>query len=123
LPHFQVGLWSTHLFVQFAIIYECTQKDTFAENMANELESVIKEIPSHYFWSVDHMQPDVTLHQNMSVEDFHQVIHRLKTVKKAEILCGLKIERNDPILDDGQALRNQIEQTFKTVAPLYRMAF
>jgi uncharacterized protein YktB (UPF0637 family) len=122
-PHFQVGLWPTHLFVQFAIIYECNQKHIFAENMEKELDSVKKEIPQSYFWSFDHMQPEVILHQEMNDQDFRRAIERLKNVKKAEILCGLKIERSDPILKDGQALRNQIKATFKTVAPLYRMAF
>jgi uncharacterized protein YktB (UPF0637 family) len=123
LPHFQVGLWSTHLFIQFAIIYECERKGVFAKHMASEIDMVIKHIPGHYFWSVDHMQPNVTPHRDMSRGDIDGILKRLTQVKKAEILCGLRVDRNDPILENGQALAEEIRKTFKTVAPLYKMAF
>lgn len=38
LPHFQIGLWETHVFVWFAIIYESLSK----KNMANCLKQIRK---------------------------------------------------------------------------------
>ncbi|MNF14984.1 hypothetical protein D3C80_2174000 [compost metagenome] len=48
---------------------------------------------------------------------------KLKTVKKAEIMCGLRLERNDPLLNDGDKLLETIESTFATLLPLYKAAF
>jgi uncharacterized protein YktB (UPF0637 family) len=123
-PHFQVGMWSTHLFIQFAIIYESNQhKKLFANYLENNLTSVMKSVPKSYFWSLDHMKPEVTLHQDMSKEDFAVMIDKLKHVKKSEIMCGIQIDQNDPAASNGDELINKIEQTFETLLPLYRNAY
>lgn len=122
-PHFQVGLWSSHLFIQFAIIYECVNKKTFAEHLSQNLPTIIKQIPDNFFWSRDHMQPGVTPHAMMSEQDLLAMSERLVQVNKAEALCGLIIQRDDPILKDGQALLSKIEETFNILLPLYKMAF
>ncbi|MEK5029086.1 MULTISPECIES: DUF1054 family protein [unclassified Paenibacillus] len=48
---------------------------------------------------------------------------KLKEVKKAEITCGLRIDKDDPILSDEDKLLELIRQTFETLLPLYRMSF
>lgn len=121
-PHFQVGLWSTHLFVQFAIIYESNNKIVFAEQLEKQLDNIRGTIPEHFFWSLDHMQPGVTLHSQMTDESFMQLIYKLRHVKKSEIMCGIQIQRDDPILTDGTALEARIEQTFEQVLPLYQLS-
>jgi uncharacterized protein YktB (UPF0637 family) len=123
LPHFQVGLWSSHLFIQFAVIYECTNKALFAKRLSKELAAVKGAIPGDYYWSADHTEPDSTLHANMSGKDFKLLISRLKTVKNAEILCGKEWTRDDPVVADGERLREEIAAAFQTLAPLYRLAF
>jgi uncharacterized protein YktB (UPF0637 family) len=122
-PHFQVGLWSTHLFIQFAIIYESNNKAIFAEHFTEQLMEIRAMIPGSFFWSLDHMQPEVTLHREMNDETFGQLIHKLKHIKKAEALCGIEIKRDDPILLDPNALEAKIESTFRQVMPLYKIAF
>jgi uncharacterized protein YktB (UPF0637 family) len=122
LPHFQVGLWSTHLFVQFAIIYECGRKSVFADGVIRELGRIRQEIPEHFYWSGDHTVPEVTPHAEMNEAELVALANRLKNVKKAEALCGLRIEKNDPLLQDGERLVKCVEQTFETLLPLYRLA-
>jgi uncharacterized protein YktB (UPF0637 family) len=122
-PHFQVGLWSTHLFIQFAIIYECNNKILFAERVLDKLQNIRKTIPDHFFWSGDHMDPSFTMDKDLSDESLAQLIERLKTVKKAEILCGIELKRDDARLRDPAALSAVIEATFEQVLPLYRLAF
>lgn len=122
LPHFQLGLWSTHLFIQFGVIYECPYKEQFASQLAKNEKQVRMLIPDHYYWSVDHMKPDVILDSEMDGKQFAHLIHRLKTVKKAEALCGLKIERDDPVLADGERFLQLAENTFKQLMPLYQLA-
>jgi len=121
-PHFQVGIWPTHVFAQFAIIYECPDKSTFADNAVRELASVRKAVPKSFVWSKDHMVPEGTAHGRLSDEELSEWLRRLKTVKAAEITCGIHIDREDPVLADGEAFLRKAEKTFKTLMPLYRMA-
>lgn len=122
-PHFQVGLWSTHLFVQFAVIYESPNKETFARHLEKKLAAVRKSVPADFRWSTDHMQPDSKLHGDMTKADFADMIDKLKRVKKTEALCGIRIERDDPLLTAPDKLADAIKQTFERVMPLYRIAF
>ncbi|MNB83402.1 hypothetical protein D3C75_302390 [compost metagenome] len=123
LPHFQTGMFSTHLFAVFAIIYESPNKIAFADALADNLDMVRKELPGNYFWSTDHLDPRGTMHRDMGRVQFEELIRRLKEVKKAEVTCGLRIERNDPVLGDGAALLQLVESTFEKLLPLYRMSF
>jgi uncharacterized protein YktB (UPF0637 family) len=123
-PHFQVGMWSTHLFIQFAIIYESDRhKAIFANYMENNLTELKNIVPGHFFWSLDHMKPEVTLHQDMSREDFAEMIEKVKRIKKSEIMCGIQIDRHDPAASNEELLTRKIESTFETLLPLYRNAF
>lgn len=122
-PHFQIGMWSTHVFIQFAIIYESQNKTIFADHVQKKLTSVRKSIPDHYFWSIDHTQPEVQLHGSLKKHDLEHMLERLRTVKKSEILCGLRLERDDATVRDGSALLHKAEETFETLMPLYRMGF
>jgi uncharacterized protein YktB (UPF0637 family) len=121
-PHFQVGLWQTHVFVWFALIYESPLKIDFSRNALPEVASLKKNIPSNYLWSADHTKPEALLAEKMTKKELATMIERLRTVKKAEILCGIRIDREDPILQDGQALQDKIIETYKTLAPLYKLA-
>jgi uncharacterized protein YktB (UPF0637 family) len=122
-PHFQVGLWQSHLFAQFAVIYESTNKAVFAERMARSLDDIRRIVPGHYIWSSDHTKPEAARLDAMSDKDLLQFADKLKHVKKAEALCGIHVDRDDPVLQDGGKLLALFEQTFETLQPLYRMAF
>jgi uncharacterized protein YktB (UPF0637 family) len=122
-PHFQVGMWSTHLFIQFAIIYECPNKNVFAKHVKEQLRDVMEAVPSHFFWSTDHMKPDVTPHSGMNEAALAAAADRLERVKQAEILCGLSLAPSDPTVKDGDKLLEVIGSTFETLMPLYRISF
>lgn len=122
-PHFQIGLFQSHLFIQFAIIYECRNKQLFAQQALDKLDELRQTVPGHYVWSGDHMVAGGTPHQEMSREALHSLIARLQHVKAAEVLCGLELDRHDPLLQDGERLIAVIEQTFETLLPLYRLSF
>ncbi|WP_078430621.1 YktB family protein [Alkalihalobacterium alkalinitrilicum] len=118
LPHFQIGLFETHLFVWFAVIYECPIKQQFAEQLLSEIKNVQQQIPDHFVWSGDHTKPEATSHREA---DLQALFERLRDVKKAEILCGIHIDRNDPVISDGEKLIQKINKTFTTLSPLYRL--
>ncbi|MFC7392405.1 YktB family protein [Scopulibacillus cellulosilyticus] len=118
-PHFQIGLWSTHVFARFAIIYEAPIKESYARTLEQHVNDIYRQIPDHFVWSTDYTKPDAISQENLSKEEFHNILERLANVKKAEILCGIHIPRHDDILKNGAQLIDQLEQTFNTLAPLY----
>ncbi|MBW7473588.1 DUF1054 domain-containing protein [Paenibacillus oenotherae] len=122
-PHFQIGLFGSHLFVQFAIIYESDNKSVFADHALRQLSDMEKHIPAHFVWSGDHMVPGGDTQSELGREGLRKLLERLRTVKASEALCGIIIDRNDPLLMDGEAFIAKAEETFKTLLPLYRMAF
>ncbi|WP_160720257.1 YktB family protein [Bacillus sp. USDA818B3_A] len=122
LPHFQIGLWNTHLFVWFAVIYEAPQKEVMAERFIKKAAKIYKEIPKEFSWSLDHTKPDTIKHEQLSKNDLLAQFERLKTIKKAELLCGFTMERDRAIELGSQGLLEQLESVFTTVAPLYKIA-
>ncbi|GAF63923.1 hypothetical protein BTS2_0815 [Bacillus sp. TS-2] len=122
LPHFQVGLFDSHVFVWFAVIYECPIKASFAELLLKHPNKWLKEIPKDFVWSTDHMKPDALKHGDLKKQDLIDMFTKLKEVKKAELLCGIHINRDEQILQNGPAFVDKIEQTFKILTPLYNVA-
>lgn len=123
LPHFQVGMFSSHLFIIFAVIYESPNKTTFGKNLETNTNKFNKIIPDHFYWSMDHMDPQGKLHGDTSTEDLHAMANKLLTVKKSEILCGLRISNDDSVLSDGEQLISLIQSTFEKLLPLYKESF
>lgn len=123
LPHFQVGLFSSHLFIVFAVIYESPNKTILGNYLEKHADEMIKTVPDDFFWSMDHMKPGGTPNKEVDTTLLHKMAHSLQTVKKSELLCGLSIPRDKPLLRDGDKLIETIEQTFETVLPLYKASF
>lgn len=120
LPHFQIGLWETHVFVWFAVIYESPIKVDFASKLEENKEDILSHIPEDFVWSVDHTKPEAAPHSDVDDETFSKMTERLKTVKKAEILCGRQLQRGDDRLKDPEAFIEFCRETFQTLEPLYR---
>ncbi|PYZ93289.1 hypothetical protein CR194_08835 [Salipaludibacillus keqinensis] len=119
LPHFQIGLFGSHVFVWFAVIYESPVKEELGQVFKDQLTDIKKQVPESFSWSVDHTKPEVIPHNNISNEKLEEMFERLSTIKKAELLCGLQIDSDDPLLKDGDKLVNKIEEVFDTLMPLY----
>ncbi|MGW8957231.1 YktB family protein [Paenibacillus sp. NPDC055715] len=123
LPHFEVGMFASHIFVIFAVIYESPNKTTFAQALEANLSDVRSCIPGHFYWSMDHMAPEGTEQKQMDEKDFQTIIDKLQKVKKAEVMCGIRIGRDDPLASDGAALLQTVRSAFERLLPLYRIAF
>lgn len=121
LPHFQIGLWGTHLFVWFAIIYEAPNKVEYGKKLEDMAGQLIKMIPQEFVWSIDHMKPDAIPHHELKETDLISMFQRLQTVKKAEILCGIHIPREDAAKLNEDELLDTIQNTFETLLPLYKL--
>ena len=120
-PHFQIGLWETHLFIWYAVIYEAKDKDKKGQRLASQTESIKDLIPSDYVWSVDHMKPDVIPHDTLSIDSLNNMFNRLQSVKKAELLCGYQIPREEAVKLSGDQLVDIIHDVFVHLIPLYNV--
>ncbi|MEH6946817.1 DUF1054 domain-containing protein [Bacillus sp. JJ634] len=121
MPHFQIGLWETHLFVWFAVIYEAPNKAEFGKRLEENAELLKNIVPENFVWSIDHMKPDVIPHTGLNTEDLLSMFKRLQTVKKAEILCGIQIPREEAVQLTDKELIDTIQYTFETLLPLYKL--
>jgi len=122
MPHFQIGLWESHVFIWFAIIYEAQNKSNFGHVLESKADAIYEAIPDHFVWSADHMKPEATLHGDLSKDELKEMFIRLQNVKKAEILCGLNIAKEQAIQMSPDEFLNMAESVFKTVMPLYKLA-
>ncbi|EJL42347.1 MULTISPECIES: YktB family protein [Brevibacillus] len=118
-PHFQIGLWQTHLFVWYAVIYEAPAKAQISQSFSEHLDEIVTLVPDYFHWSPDHTAPDSTSQAELGKAGVKKLVDRLAQVKKAELLCGLTIDRHDPVLADPQALLGQLENTFAVLSKLY----
>lgn len=122
MPHFQIGLWETHLFIWFAVIYEAPQKQEIAARLTKKLSKIYKEIPKEFVWSLDHTKNESYQHGQLKKEDLRSMLERLENVKKAELLCGYEINREKVLKMGSEGLLQQINEVFTKVAPLYKTA-
>ncbi|WP_019242459.1 MULTISPECIES: YktB family protein [Bacillus] len=121
MPHFQIGLWETHVFIWYAVIYEAASKVEVGKRLQKNVDFIKKNIPSDFVWSVDHMKPDSTPHNNLSKGDLENMFVRLQTVKKAELLCGIQIPQEQAIQMSGEDFLNICHETYVKLLPLYKM--
>ncbi|MBE3570206.1 MAG: DUF1054 domain-containing protein [Bacillales bacterium] len=122
LPHFQIGLWETHLFIWFAVIHEAPNKDQIGASFQKEISTIRKSIPLHYVWSDDHTKPYAIKSNELSDQKLVQLFERLQFVQKAEVLCGLHIPKEKTVNLNGTDLLSIIEDVFVHVIPLYKLS-
>ncbi|QWU46558.1 YktB family protein [Bacillus sp. NP247] len=121
LPHFQIGLWGTHAFIYFGLIYECPQKVETAHAFLEHLNDLKTNIPNNFVWSIDHTKPGVKLHETLETEDLQKIIERLATVKKAELLVGIHISPEEFSAMTNEQFLAKIESTMQPLLPLYAL--
>ncbi|MGM0851705.1 MAG: YktB family protein [Bacillota bacterium] len=120
-PHFQIGLWETHVFIWFAMIYEAPNKVEFGKKVEENADKIRSLIPGHFVWSGDHTKPDATPFSSMSQDEFIALSERVQNVKKAELLCGLHLDRDTAIKLNGNEFIQEVNNAFETLLPLYKM--
>ncbi|WP_203246093.1 YktB family protein [Sporosarcina beigongshangi] len=118
LPHFQIGLWGTHLFIILAVIYENPDKKGIAERLSGQLTS-LTSLPAGYIVSGDHMKPDVVSIDATGSAGLQGLLERLQTVKKAEFLVGRHLSREEAADMSSDQFMAFAEETFDYLLPIY----
>jgi len=121
LPHFQLGLWRTHAFIQAGVIYEAQGRAQFADLLLGNLETLQGEIPGHFRWMEDYTRPDGILQSEMTRADFERIAHRLRNKKEADCMVGLSIDRAD-VVAAGSSFAQIARQVMQTIFPIYLLA-
>lgn len=121
LPHFQIGLFDTHVFINLAVIYEAPNKTNIATSLLENM-NIIEKLPETFYISGDHMSPKTDLISE-SLENglAEKLITRFRDVKKGELIIGLKVLSEDAIKLSNKELLQQIEETFDALLPLYKL--
>lgn len=118
LPHFQIGLWQTHLFIIVAVIYENPDKKGIAERLESNLQTVTA-LPPSYIVSGDHMKPEAHNLHAMEKADLAKLLERLKTVKKAEFLIGRHLSSEEATRMTEKEFLAFTEETIDQLLPIY----
>ncbi|MDC1541851.1 DUF1054 domain-containing protein [Candidatus Pseudothioglobus singularis] len=116
-PHFQVGLFDDRIFIWLALIYEVNQKQEIAEKFLANFDQ-LKQLPDDFVVSFDHMKKDAIPVNQLEVKH----LERFRDVKKAELLIGKHLLKDDPIVSDGKLLIESVKETYQSLLPFYRMA-
>ncbi|WP_342509176.1 DUF1054 domain-containing protein [Sporosarcina sp. FSL K6-2383] len=118
LPHFQIGLWGTHLFIILAVIYENPDKKGIAERLSSQLTS-LTSLPAGYIVSGDHMKPDALKIDATGSAGIESLLERLQTVKKAEFLVGRHLSREQAADMSADEFMAFAEESFDHLLPIY----
>ncbi|WP_182199039.1 YktB family protein [Paraliobacillus salinarum] len=116
-PHFQLGLFDDHLFIWLAFIYELPGKDKIATTFLSDIDE-LHQLPESFVVSLDHMKKDA-----MSINDLTEDhLNRVRSVKKAELLIGKHLSKEEAIKLDTDQFINEVKETLDTLVPLYKKA-
>ncbi|MET1248010.1 DUF1054 domain-containing protein [Sporolactobacillus sp. STCC-11] len=121
-PHFQFGIWPTHLFFWLAIIEEYPDKKRFGDALLGRLPEIFQSTPSYFSWSADHMKDETMLHHDLDEHQLEQLFLRLTKIKKAELLCGVVISKQEAITKTENDLTSYLEEQVTKLLPLYTLA-
>ncbi|MFF2752341.1 YktB family protein [Psychrobacillus sp. NPDC058041] len=119
LPHFQIGLWGSHLFIIVAVIYEAPDKVAIAERLLKK-KSLLTKLPDEFIISGDHMKQDAIPLKGAKKTDINQILTRLRDIKKGEFLVGRHITRDEAVKLSEEEFLLLAEETFEQLLPIYK---
>lgn len=118
-PHFQLGLYQSHLFIWLAFMDNPQHEKQMAESFIKK-PGYLEQLPDDYVVSLDHTVEKVTPIKEL---DLKKALTRWKNVKKGEFLIGRQVLAEDPLLSDPENFRHYLLETYRSLIPLYQQAF
>lgn len=118
-PHFQFGLYQTHLFIWLAFIDNPQFKKEMAQSFISD-DTTIQSLPDDYVVSYDHTKEmDIPIKES----ELSKGLVRWRDSKKGEFLVGRQLKFDDPIMKDPQAFHRFMLETYLSLIPIYKQAF
>ncbi len=117
VPHFQIGMWESHVFVILAVIYEAPNKSKMAENLRQS--DVLMDLPNDFVVSDDHMKPESDSLSELGDQGLEKVLIRLRDVKKGEFVIGRHLTKEQSAHFTKESFYQFAEETFEALLPVY----
>ena len=118
LPHFQIGLFESQLFIMFGVMHENKDKGLMAEFL-NKNINLLESLPKDYSLCFDHYKIDKTPINELSTDDIKHHIKRLKEIKKAEFFVARTLDPQSEILKTDKAFTEFLDETFDELIKFY----
>lgn len=115
-PHFQVGLFDDRLFIWLAFIYELPSKPKIAQAFLDQVE-IFDQLSDDFVISFDHMKKDAIPVSQLN----EQHLNRFRDVKKAELLIGKQIDKDEASQISGDDLIKLIKASYDQLLPFYQL--
>lgn len=119
VPHFQIGLWDSHVFIILAVIYEANGKSGMAERLLDS--ELITALPKDMVIAGDHMKPEASSIGELGDEGVNKLLCRFRDVKKGEFVIGRHLRREDADNLSKSQFDELAEKTFDELLPVYYM--
>lgn len=120
-PHFEVGLWPTHAFIQTGLIYEAPDRAAFGALLLERQDEIRAALPGHFRWLEDSTQPQGILHREMTETDFARIADRLMHQRQSDCMVGVSVDRPAAVAT-GPRFAEAALKVMQTLLPIYRLA-
>lgn len=120
LPHFQVGLWHTHAFIQAGVIYEAAARPTFGIRLLESGDRLVASLPAGFRWLEDFLRPDGIANSEMTADDVVRIATRLMTRKDADCMVGLSVPAAEAVRL-GAGFADLAREVMGSLLPIYRL--
>lgn len=117
VPHFQIGMWESHVFVILAVIYEAPNKTAMAENLLHS--EVLESLSGEFVVSGDHMKPQSNALNELGDQGLEKLLIRLRDVKKGEFVIGRHLTREQAAFFTKEQFYQFAEETFEELLSVY----
>ncbi|WP_323702732.1 DUF1054 domain-containing protein [Mammaliicoccus sp. Dog046] len=118
LPHFQIGLFESQLFVMFGVMHENKNKGHMADFLSKNIH-LLESLPSDYSLCFDHYKIDKSPIDTLSTDDLKHHIKRLKDIKKAEFFVARTLDPKSEVLKTDKAFVQFLNETFDEFIKFY----
>ena len=119
LPHFQIGLFRNQLFIMFGIMHEGRNKEEKVKIFDKHFDK-LTSLPSDYSVSLDHMKTEKHYIKDMSNEELHAAIDRVKNVKRRNFLLPEHYHQPIKRLKSDKSFLKFVEETFDEFLKFYQ---
>ncbi|SHK02820.1 DUF1054 domain-containing protein [Alicyclobacillus tolerans] len=120
-PHFQLGIWPTHVFVMFGVLYESPNKSAIVQRLENHAETIIKHIPADYFWMEDHTKPIYLSARDVHVEKFKDMAEKCKNRRQGDLLIGKKWSAEQILEMQAHQALASFQEVFQRLLSIYQL--
>jgi uncharacterized protein YktB (UPF0637 family) len=121
-PHFQIGLWQTHMFATFGLIYESPQRMQVAQALIHHADEVLAALPQDFVFIPDHMDPNIISRRDVDADRLTELANRLAHRRNGELMMGLNIAKGQAVSMTGETLLTTVASCFDILLPLFRLA-